>query len=90
MTMLPGSFTIISWLTLGSSLFVSIVLLSVLAAMRKCGNNGENIGLSNVSTVESASEIVLSLLNIEEEEKFDAALVQRLAEVIAVLPSLEV
>jgi len=39
--------------------------------------------------MDSSMKRLIPLVNIEQDQKFDDALVERLAEVIAVLPNLE-
>ena len=88
--MIPNLTSIVTLLILGTPIFILIMLLPVLVELKKPKDAGPRMIMDNVSEVPIPFTRVIPLANIEEEQKFDRALIQFLSKIIGALPSLEV
>ena len=88
--MIPNLTSIITMLILGTPILILIMLLPGLVELKKPKDAGPRMIMDNVSEVPIHIMRVIPLANIEEEQNFDSALIQALAKIIGVLPSLEV
>ena len=77
-------------LILGTPILILIMLLPVLVELKKPKDAGPRMIMDNISEVPIQIMRVIPLANIEGEQNFDSALIQALAKIIGVLPSLEV
>ena len=77
-------------LILGVSTFILIMLLPALLELKRPKDAGPRAIMDNASTVQSQiREKTILIVNVEEEQRFDQALIKKIADIIAVLPSLE-
>jgi hypothetical protein len=88
--MIQNLTSIVTLLILGTPIFILIMLLPILVELKKPKDSGPRMIMDNVSEVPIPFMRVIPLTNIEEEQKFDSALIQTLAKIIGALPSLEV
>ena len=88
--MIPNLTSIITMLILGTPILILIMLLPVLVELKKPKDAGPRMIMDNVSEVPIPIMRVIPIANIEEEQNFDSTLIQTLAKIIGVLPSLEV
>jgi hypothetical protein len=77
-------------LVLGTPILIFIMLLPVLMELKKPKDAGPRMIMDNLSEVPIRVTRVIPIVNIEEEQNFDGALIQYLAKIIGALPSLEV
>jgi len=88
--MIPNLTSILTALMLGTPILILIMLLPVLVELKKPKDAGPRMIMDNVSEVPIPIMRVIPIANIEEEQNFDSTLIQTLAKIIGVLPSLEV
>ena len=88
--MLPTLNSIITVLTLTAPLLIIIVFLPALVELKKPKDNGPRMIMENASEFEAVMITIIPLANIEENRKFDVALIRTLSRIIEVLPSLEI
>jgi hypothetical protein len=88
--MIPNPTSIIAILILGTSIIVLIMLLPAFLELKKPKDAGPRRIMDNIPRVQIGMVRAIRLVSIEEEQKFDAALIRLLANVLGVLPNLEV
>jgi len=88
--MVPILTSIITILVLGTPILILIMLLPALLELKKPKDAGPRMIMDNVSEVPVQIMRVLPIINIENEQKFDSTLIQTIAKIIEVLPSLDV
>ena len=88
--MIPNLTSIIAILILGIPILILIMLLPALLELKKPKDGGPRMILDNISEVQIQIMRMIPIASIEDEQKFDSALIQQLAKIIAILPSLEV
>jgi len=88
--MIPNLTSIIAILFLGIPILVLIMLLPALLELKKPKDGGPRLILDNISEVQIQIMRMIPIASIEDEQKFESALIQTLAKIIEVLPSLEV
>ena len=88
--MIPNLTSIIAILILGTTTLILIMLLPALLELKKPKDGGPRMILDNISEVQIQIMRMIPIASIEDEQKFDSALIQPLAKIIEVLPSLEV
>jgi len=66
------------------------MLLPALLELKKPKDGGPRMIMENVSEVQTQIAHMIPIANIENEQRFDSALIRPLAKIIAVLPNLEV
>jgi len=77
-------------LILGVSTFIFIMLLPALLELKRPKDAGPRAIMDNTSTIQSQiREKTILIVNVEEEQGFDQALIKKISDIIAVLPSLE-
>ncbi len=76
-------------LILGVSTFIFIMLLPALLELKRPKDAGPKAIMENTYTIRSPLRETRLIMNVEEEQRFDQALVKKIADIIAVLPSLE-
>ena len=82
--------SIITVLVLGTPILILIMLLPALLELRKPKDAGPRMIMDNISEVLVQTVRMLPIANIENEQKFDVTLIQTIAKIIEVLPSLDV
>ena len=88
--MIPNLTSIIVILILGIPILILIMLLPALLELKKPKDGGPRMIMENVSEVQTQIAHMIPIANIENEQRFDSALIRPLAKIIAVLPNLEV
>jgi len=88
--MIPNLTSIIAILILGTTTLILIMLLPALLELKKPKDAGPRMIMDNISEVQIQIMRMIPIANIEDEQKFESALIQPLAKIIGVLPSLEV
>jgi hypothetical protein len=88
--MISNLTAIIGILVLGIPLMVLIMLLPALLELKKPKDGGPRLIMDNINDVQIQILRMTRVTNIESEQKFDIAIVSRLAKIIGVLPNLEV
>jgi hypothetical protein len=88
--MIPNLTSIIAILILGIPILILIMLLPALLELKKPKDGGPRMILDNISEVQIQIMRMIPIVSIEDEQKFDSALIRPLAKIIEVLPSLEV
>jgi hypothetical protein len=88
--MIPNLTSIIAILILGTTTLILIMLLPALLELKKPKDGGPRMIMDNISEVQIQIMRMIPIASIEDEQKFDSALIQPLAKIIAILPSLEV
>ena len=88
--MIPNLTSIIAILILGTTALILIMLLPALLELKKPKDGGPRMILDNISEVQIQIMRMIPIASIEDEQKFESALIQTLAKIIEVLPSLEV
>jgi hypothetical protein len=87
--MIPNLTLIIILLALGTPILILIMFLPVLLELKKPKDAGPRRIMDNISEVRIQMRAV-SIASMEEEQKFDRALIRMLAKIIEVLPSMEI
>ena len=87
--MLPNLNLIIAILILGIPILILIMLLPPLLELKKPKDGGPRMIMDNISEVQIQIMRMIPIASIEDEQKFDSSLIQPLAKIIEVLPSLE-
>jgi hypothetical protein len=80
---------IIAILILGIPILILIMLLPPLLELKKPKDGGPRMIMDSVSEVQIQIMRMFPIASIEEEQKFDSALIQLLVKIIEVLPSLD-
>jgi hypothetical protein len=87
--MIPNLTWIIAILILGIPILILIMLLPPLLELKKPKDGGPRMIMDSVSEVQIQIMRMIPIVSIEEEQKFDSALIQLLVKIIEVLPSLD-
>jgi hypothetical protein len=88
--MIPNLTSIIGILILGIPILILIMLLPALLELKKPKDEGPRIIMGNISEVQIQIMHMTPIANIENEQKFNIAIIPLLAKIIGVLPNLEV
>jgi hypothetical protein len=88
--MIANLTSIIAILILGIPILILIMLLPALLELKKPKDGGPRLILDNISEVQIQIMRMIPIASIEDDQKFESALIQPLAKIIEVLPSLEV
>jgi len=88
--MIPNLTLIIAVLIVGIPILILIIFLPALLELKKPKNGGPRIIMDNIPEVQIQIMRAIPMASIEEEQRFDSALIRPLAKIIEVLPSLEV
>jgi len=88
--MIPNLTLMVAILILGIPILILIMLLPALLELKKPKDGGPRMIMENVSEVQIQIVRMILIANIENEQRFDSALIRPLAKIIAVLPNLEV
>ena len=86
--MIPIPTSIIALLLLGTPLLLLIMLLPALVELKKPRDRGPRMIMDKIPEMQILV-VSLPIANIEEDQRFDFALLRSLARIIEVLPSLE-
>jgi len=76
-------------LILGVSTFIFIMFLPALFELKKHKDAGPRLIMNDAPILQTKMKAVL-IVNVEEEYGFDQMLIKKMADVIAVLPNIEV
>jgi hypothetical protein len=77
-------------LILGVLTFIFIMLLPALLELKRPRDAGPRAIMDNAPTIQpQIREKTILMVNVEEEQGFDQALIKKIADIIAVLPILE-
>ena len=87
--MIPNLTSIIAILILGIPILILIMLLPPLLELKKPKDGGPRMIMDNISEVQIQIMRMIPIASIEDEQKFDSALIQPLAKIIEVLPGLD-
>lgn len=87
--MIPNLTLIIAVLTFGIPVLILIMLLPAILELKKPKDKGPRMIMDNISEAQLQIMHMTPITNIESEQKFDSAITQQLAKIIAVLPNLE-
>jgi hypothetical protein len=80
---------IIAVLTFVIPVLIFIMLLPAIHELKKPKDKGPRIIMDDIPVTEIQIMHMAPLVNIESEQKFDSAITQQLAKIMAVLPNLE-
>jgi hypothetical protein len=87
--MIPNLSSIIAILALGLPVLILFMLLPAILELKKPKDRGPRMIMDHISEVQIQIMRMTPVANIENEQKFDNAVIQPLAKIIAVLPNLE-
>jgi hypothetical protein len=87
--MIPNLTLIIAMLILGIPILILIMLLPPLLELKKPKDSGPRMIMDSISEVQIQIMRMIPIASIEDEQKFDSALIQPLAKIIEALPSLD-
>jgi hypothetical protein len=73
---------------LGVSTFIFIMLLPAILELKRPKDGGPRI-IADDAHFTQLKIINMPIVNVEEEQRFDAILIKRIVDIIAVLPNLE-
>jgi len=88
--MIPNLTSIIAILAFGIPVLILIMLLPAILELKKPKDEGPRMIMDNISEVQIQIMRMTTITNIENEQRFDSAIIQPLMKIIAVLPNLEV
>ena len=80
---------IIAVLTFVLPVLIFVMLLPSIHELKKPKDNGPRMIMDNVPVTEIQIMHMTPIVNIESEQKFDAAVTQQLAKIMVILPNLE-
>ena len=81
--------TLIAVIIIGAPSLILIMFLPALLELKKPKDSGPRKIMDDISEMQGQMGKIIPIVNIEEEQKFDVALVKKIATIIAALPSLE-
>jgi len=81
--------TLIAVIIIGAPSLILIMFLPALLELKKPKDSGPRRIMDDFSEMQGQMGKIIPIVNIEEEQKFDVALVKKIATIIAALPSLE-
>jgi hypothetical protein len=87
--MIPNLISTIAILAFGVPILILLMLLPAIVELKKPKDEGPRIIMDNISEVQIQIMRMTPIVNIENEQRFDSAIIQPLAKIIAVLPNLE-
>ena len=88
--MIPNLTSMITILIVATPVLILILFLPAIIELKKPKDRGPRMIMAGVPEVTLSSIHVIPIANMEYEQKFDSSLIQTMAKIIAVLPSLEV
>jgi hypothetical protein len=88
--MIPNLISAILLIVFGTPTLIIVVFLPALLELRRPRDSGPRIIMEDVHAGLIGLLSVATIVNIEEEHRFDRSLLPRLLKAIEVLPSLEV
>jgi len=88
--MIPNLTMIIAVLIVAALAFILTMFLPAFIELKKPKDGGPRIIMGGIPEVNMSIVQIIPIANIEDEQKFDSSLIQTMAKIIAVLPSLEV
>jgi len=87
--MFPDLTSITAILALGVPLLIVFMLLPAILELKKPKDGGPRRIMDNISEAQIQIMRTTRIVNIENEQRFDNAVIQPLSKIIAVLPNLE-
>jgi len=87
--MIPNLISTILFIVLGTLSFIIAVFLPALLELSRPRDGGPRIIMEDVHVTLQRPLSIATIVNIEDENRFDRSLLPRLLKVIEVLPSLE-
>ena len=87
--LVPDATTIIV-LSVAASALILLMCLPIYFELRKPKDGGPKVIIADFPSLKMFISYITSLANVDAEMEFDASLAQRVAEIIAFLPSLEI
>ena len=88
--MIQNLTSIIAILIVTTPILILIMFLPALLELKKPKDGGPRMIMGAIPGVNMRLVRVIPFVNMEDEQKFDRALIQTLARIIEILPSLEV
>jgi len=88
--MIQNLTSIIAMLIVTTPILILIMFLPALLELKKPKDGGPRMIMGAIPGVNMRLVRVIPFVNMEDEQKFDRALIQTLARIIEILPSLEV
>jgi hypothetical protein len=88
--MIPNLTSLITILIVATPVLILILFLPAIIELKKPKDRGPRMIMTGIPAVTLSSIHVIPITNMEYEQKFDSSLIQPIAKVIAVLPSLEI
>ncbi len=88
--MIQNLTSIIAILIVTTPILILIMFLPALLELKKPKDGGPRMIMGTIPGVNMRLVRVIPIVNMEDEQKFDRSLIQTLARIIEILPSLEV
>ena len=88
--MIPNPTAMVTILIVAAPVLILILFLPTIVELKKPKDRGPRMIMAEVPEVTLSLVHVIPIVNMEAEQKFDSSLTQRMAKIIAFLPSLEV
>jgi len=88
--MIPNLTSIIIILIVATPILIFIMFLPALLELKKPKDRGPRMIMGSIPEVNMCIMHVIPITNIEDEQKFDSSLIQTMAKILEVLPTLEV
>lgn len=88
--MIPNLTAIIIILIVATPILILILFLPAILELKKPKDDGPRMIMGSIPGVNMRIMHVIPIANIEDEQKFDSSLIQTMAKILEVLPTLEV
>ena len=88
--MIPNLTSIITILIVATPILILITFLPAFLELKKPKDGGPRMIMRSIPEVKTRTVHVIHIANIEKEQKFDVSLIQTMAKILEVLPTLEV
>ena len=88
--MIPNLTSMITILIVATPVLILILFLPAIIELKKPKDQGPRMIMAGIPEMTLSSIHVIPITNMEYEQKFDRSLIQPMAKIIAVLPSLEI
>jgi hypothetical protein len=88
--MIPNLTAIIAILLVTAPILILIMFLPAFLELKKPKDDGPRMIMGSIPEVNMRITHLIPITNIEDEQKFDSSLIQTMAKILEVLPTLEV
>jgi len=88
--MIPNLTAVIAILLVTAPVLILIMFLPAFLELKKPKDDGPRMIMGSIPEVNMRITHLIPITNIEDEQKFDSSLIQTMAKILEVLPTLEI